>query len=209
MCVDLLPCWPQHFKDTLVVTWTFDDITMDPAESFEISAGEVMGNSYDRLLRYDVSDPSKLLPDIAKSWTVSPDDKTYTFEIKPGLKFASGNPLTAEDVAYSLQRAVILDKTPAFILTQFGFTKENVKDKIRAIDGRSLVLLIDKPYAPTSVAEQPDRQRCDGHRPAVGAGQRKNGDQGLRLAQDHFRRFRSWHEAQRMASQRHHRAGAQ
>ncbi len=139
-------------KDTLVVTWAIDDIiTMDPAESFEISAGEVMGNSYDRLLRYDVNDPSKLVPDIAKSWTVSPDDKTYTFEIKPGLKFASGNPLTAEDVAYSLQRAVIMDKTPAFILTQFGFTKENVKDRIRAVDGKSLVLLIDKPYAPTFV----------------------------------------------------------
>jgi len=139
-------------KDTLVVAWAIDDIiTMDPAESFEISAGEVMGNSYDRLLRYDVNDPSKLIPDIAKSWTVSPDDKTYTFEIKPGLKFASGNPLTAEDVAYSLQRAVILDKTPAFILTQFGFTKDNVKDRIRAVDGQSLVLLIDKPYAPTFV----------------------------------------------------------
>ena len=139
-------------KDTLVVTWAIDDIiTMDPAESFEISAGEVMGNSYDRLLRYDVNDPSKLVPDIAKSWTVSPDDKTYTFEIKPGLKFASGNPLTAEDVAYSLQRAVIMDKTPAFILTQFGFTKENAKDKIRAVDGKSLVLLIDKAYAPTFV----------------------------------------------------------
>jgi peptide/nickel transport system substrate-binding protein len=123
-------------KDTLVVTWAIDDIiTMDPAESFEISAGEVMGNTYDRLLRYDVNDPSKLVPDVAKSWTVSPDDKTYTFEIKPGLKFASGNPLTAEDVAYSLQRAVMLDKTPAFILTQFGFTKENVKDRIRAVDG--------------------------------------------------------------------------
>jgi peptide/nickel transport system substrate-binding protein len=38
---------------------------MDPAESFEISAGEVMGNSYDRLLRYDVNDPSKLVADIA------------------------------------------------------------------------------------------------------------------------------------------------
>jgi peptide/nickel transport system substrate-binding protein len=139
-------------KDTLVVTWAIDDIiTMDPAESFEISAGEVMGNTYDRLLRYDVNDPSKLVPDVAKSWTVSPDDKTYTFEIKPGLKFASGNPLTAEDVAYSLQRAVLLDKTPAFILTQFGFTKENVKDRIRAVDGKSVVLLIDKPYAPTFV----------------------------------------------------------
>ena len=139
-------------KDTLVVTWAIDDIiTMDAGEALEISAGEVMGNSYDRLLRYDVNDPSKLVPDVAKSWTVSPDDKTYTFEIKSGLRFASGNPLTAEDVAYSLQRAVLLDKTPAFILTQFGFTKDNVKDKIRAVDGKSVVLLIDKPYAPTFV----------------------------------------------------------
>ena len=139
-------------KDTLVVTWAIDDIiTMDPAEAFEISAGEIMGNAYDRLLRYDVNDPSKLVPDIAQSWTVSPDDKTYTFKIKPGLKFASGNPLTAEDVAYSLQRAVMLDKTPAFILTQFGFTKENVQAKVRVVDPLTVVLLIDKPYAPTFV----------------------------------------------------------
>jgi peptide/nickel transport system substrate-binding protein len=32
-------------------------------------------------------------------------------------------------VVFSLQRAVLLDKAPAFILTQFGFTKDNVKDK--------------------------------------------------------------------------------
>ena len=139
-------------KDTLVVTWAIDDIiTMDPAEAFEISAGEIMGNAYDRLLRYDVNDPSKLVPDIAQSWTVSPDDKTYTFKIKPGLKFASGNPLTAEDVAYSLQRAVMLDKTPAFILTQFGFTKDNVQAKVRVVDPLTVVLLIDKPFAPTFV----------------------------------------------------------
>ncbi len=66
-------------KDTLVVAWAIDDIiTMDPAESFEISAGEIMGNSYDRLLRYDVSDPSKLVADVAKSWKVSEDGKTFT-----------------------------------------------------------------------------------------------------------------------------------
>ena len=147
--VNLLAATP---KDTLVVTWAIDDIiTMDPGEAFEISAGEIMGNSYDRLLRYDVNDPSKLVPDIAKSWSVSPDDKTYTFTLKPGLKFASGNPITAEDVAYSLQRAVILDKTPAFILTQFGFSKDNVRDKIRVVDPLTVVLLIDKPYAPTFV----------------------------------------------------------
>src|SRR4029079_3407825 len=105
-------------RDTLVVAFAFDDIiTMDPAESFEISAGEMMGNTYDRLLRFDVADPSRLMGDVAKTWTVSPDGRTYTFELKDGLKFASDNALTAEDVAFSLQRAVLLDKTPAFILT--------------------------------------------------------------------------------------------
>src|SRR5258705_8949900 len=139
-------------KDTLVVAWAIDDIiSMDPAESFEISAGEIMGNSYDRLLRFDITDPSKLVPDIAKSWTVSPDGKSYTFELKDGLKFASANPLTAEDVAFSLQRAVILDKTPAFILTQFGFTKDNVKEKIKQTGPLTLQLETDKAYAPTFV----------------------------------------------------------
>ncbi len=139
-------------KDTLVVTWAIDDIiTMDPGESFEISAGEVMGNSYDRLLRYDVNDPSKLVADLATKWSVSADGKTYTFELRPGVKFASGNPMSAEDVVYSLQRAVIMDKTPAFILTQFGFTKANVKDKIKQTGPLSLTIETDQAYAPTFV----------------------------------------------------------
>ena len=144
--------WAATPKDTLVVAFGFDDIiTMDPAEVFEISASEVMGNTYDRLVRLDTSDPSKLINDIAKSWTVSADGKTFSFELKPGLKFASGNPLTAEDVAFSLQRAVLLDKSPAFILTQFGFSKANVKDKIKATGPLSLTLETDKAYAPSFV----------------------------------------------------------
>ena len=139
-------------KDTLVIAFAFDDIiTMDPAEAFEISAGEVMGNVYDRLLRYDVADPSRLIGDVAKSWTVSPDGKTFSFTLQAGLKFASGNPIMAEDVAFSLQRAVILDKTPAFILTQFGLTKENVKDKIKQTGPFSLTIETDKTYAPSFV----------------------------------------------------------
>jgi len=148
----LAPALAATPKDTLVVASAFDDIiTMDPGEAFEISAGEIMGNAYDRLMRYDVNDPSKLLPDLAKTWSVSADGKQYTFEIKPGLKFASGNALTAEDVVFSLQRSVLLDKTPAFILTQFGFSKENVKDKIKQTGPLTLTMEVDKEYAPTFV----------------------------------------------------------
>jgi peptide/nickel transport system substrate-binding protein len=147
-----LPLQAATPKDTLVVASAFDDIiSLDPAEAFEISAGEIMGNGYERLLRYDVNDPSKLLPDLAVKWSVSADGKTYSFELKPNLKFASGNPLTAEDVVFSFQRAVLLDKTPAFILTQFGLSKDNVKDKVRQTGPLTLTIETDKAYAPTLV----------------------------------------------------------
>ena len=55
------------------------------------------------------------------------------------MKFHSGNPLTAADVVYSFQRAVTLNKSPGFILTQFGFTKDNVLEKVKATDDRTLV----------------------------------------------------------------------
>ena len=139
-------------KDTLVLAAAFDDIiSLDPAEAFEISAGELMGNCYERLLRYDVSDPSKLLADLATTWKVSADGQTYSFDLRPGMRFASGNPLTAEDVVFSLQRAVLLDKTPAFILTQFGLNKGNVAVKVRQTGPLGLTIETDKAYAPTLV----------------------------------------------------------
>lgn len=139
-------------KDTLVQAFAFDDIiTMDPAESFEISAGEIMGNTYDRLVRLDVNDPSKLVGDLAKSWTVSADGKTFTFELKPGLKFASGNPITAEDVVFSLNRVVQLDKTPAFIITQLGLKKDTVAERVKATGPLTLTIETDKAFAPSFV----------------------------------------------------------
>ncbi|UEM01568.1 ABC transporter substrate-binding protein [Skermanella rosea] len=139
-------------KDALVMAWQFDDIiSLDPAEIFELSGAEYGAQVYERLISYDVNDVSKILPGLAESWEVSGDGKTYTFKIRDGVEFHSGNALTAEDAAYSLRRAVKLNKSPAFILTQFGFTKDNVDQKVRATDARTLVMETDQAYAPTFV----------------------------------------------------------
>jgi len=147
-----LPLQAATPKDTLVQAMAFDDlISLDPAESFEISGGEILGNTYERLVKFEVSDPAKLSAALAKGWTVSADGRTFSFELKPGQRFASGNPLTAEDVVFSLQRAVLLDKTPAFILTQFGWNKANVADKVKQTGPLTLTLETDKAYAPSFV----------------------------------------------------------
>lgn len=138
--------------DTLVLAMAIDDvISLDPAESFEITTAEILGNSYGRLLRTDYTDPTKLVADIAESWSVGEDGKTFTFKIRKGQKFASGNPITAHDAAYSLQRAVKLDQSPVFILSQFGLTKDNVDEKVFAKDDDTLIFTSEKAFAPSFV----------------------------------------------------------
>src|SRR3546814_17420420 len=91
-------------------------------------------------MAYDVENVSDIYGEAVESWTISDDGKTFTFKMRPGITFASGNPMTAEDAVFSLQRAVILDKSPAFILHQFGFTAEHVTEKIRTTADLNFVL---------------------------------------------------------------------
>ena len=87
------PALAETPADTLVQAWAIDDIiSLDPAEAFELSTGEITGNTYDMLVRLDVNDTTKVVGGLAESWTVSDDGLTYTFKLKPNLTFASGNP---------------------------------------------------------------------------------------------------------------------
>ncbi len=138
-------------KNMAVIAWQLDElITLDPAEVYEFSGGELAANIYERIVYYDIAQPDDIKGGIAESWTISDDGKTFTFKIRDGVKFHSGNPVTADDVAWSLQRVIKLDKGPAFILGEFGLTKDNVEQKVRAVDG-TLIFETDKAYAPTFV----------------------------------------------------------
>ncbi|MBS0560168.1 MAG: ABC transporter substrate-binding protein, partial [Proteobacteria bacterium] len=102
-------------KDTVVFALAIDDvITCDPGEAYEISAQIFLSSVYDRLMRYEAEDMTKLVGGVAESWTISPDSKTFTFKMRPNQKFESGATVTADDMAFSLQRVVIMNKTPAF-----------------------------------------------------------------------------------------------
>jgi peptide/nickel transport system substrate-binding protein len=136
--------------DTLVMAYIIDDmISLDPAEIYEFSSSEYMANTYDRLVVIDPANPSQLKLQLAESWSVSDDGKTFTFKLKPGLKFHSGNDITADDVEFSMERFVLLDMNPAFIMNQFGLTKDNVKDKVRVKDPLTVEVELDAAYAPS------------------------------------------------------------
>jgi len=146
------PAFAGTPADTLVEAFAIDDIiSLDPQEAFEISTAEVTGNTYSLLVRLDINDTTRVEPDIADSWTISDDGLTYTFKLKPDLKFASGNPITADDVVFTIERLIKMDKSPAFLLNQFGLTGANVTDKVKAVDASTVTLTVDKPYASSFV----------------------------------------------------------
>lgn len=135
----------------VIATQISEFSTLDPSEIYELVPAEYVANTYERLVRVDLRDPTRFDGKIAQSWSVSADGKTFTFKLRPGLKFHSGNPVTADDVAWSLQRTVLLDKGPASVLADLGFTKDNVKQKVTKLDDSTVSIQTDRKYAPSFV----------------------------------------------------------
>ena len=91
--------------NTLIVVDNIDDIiTLDPARAYETTNLIVEHATYDTLLEVHADDLNKIVPGLADSYTVSDDGLVYTFSLHKDVTFASGNPLTADDVVFSWTR---------------------------------------------------------------------------------------------------------
>lgn len=89
---------------TLVVGANFSILSMDPARTVSATSMNVLHSTYDSLLTYDGADLKTPKPNLATSWTTTPDGLTYTFTLRSDAKFESGNAVTSADVKWSLER---------------------------------------------------------------------------------------------------------
>ena len=124
--------------------------TLDPAALNARTPSEVMANFYDNLVKLNWDDMVNVHPMLAESWEVSPDGRKITFKLKPGAKFASGNPITAEDVAWSIQRVIKIKLVGATDIALWGFTADNVDKAVRA-EGDTVVIETPDPVSPELV----------------------------------------------------------
>ena len=108
-----------------------------------------MNNVCDPAIFLDYDDPSKLVPGIVESWSVTEDAQTYTLKIRQGLTFpGTGNPVRAEDLAWSMQRVVLGKFNSSANLTEWGYTPDNIETLIQATDDETVVLKTAEPFAP-------------------------------------------------------------
>lgn len=94
-------------KPTLRFGMPDASLTVDPALVADEQNSQFVSLLYRGLVRLDAS--YRVVKDAASRYTVSRDRRTYTFYVRPGLKFSNGDPLTAKDFEYSIQRSL----TPA------------------------------------------------------------------------------------------------
>ena len=119
-------------KDTLRVGVTNFADSLEPTEN---AFGWVvmrygMGET---LTKFD--EKMNIQPWLAEKWTISDDKLTWTFKIRDGVKFSNGNPLTAEAVKASIERAFAKNTRAA---TFFKYTEMKA-------DGQNLIITTDKP----------------------------------------------------------------
>lgn len=95
---------PQQGGD-ITVTFSNDVATLDPAIGYDWQNWSMIKSLFDGLMMYKPG-TTELEPDLAQSYKISTDGKTYTFKLRPGVKFTNGRAVTAEDVKYSLDRVV-------------------------------------------------------------------------------------------------------
>jgi peptide/nickel transport system substrate-binding protein len=97
-----LIAFPSPAQNELRFTLTADPKTFHPLLSDDDNSGTILALSAGYLIRTNrlTQNPE---PDLASSWKVSPDRKSITFQLRPGVLFSDGTPFTSEDVAYTLR----------------------------------------------------------------------------------------------------------
>jgi len=112
---------------------------IDPAVGSDYSSSTAFVNLYDPLIF--VGPNGELKPWIAQTWDVSSDGLTWTFHLKHGIIFHSGNELKAEDVVFSLNRMLTIGKGYAYLYTPYV-------ESVTALDDYTVQVVLKKPYGP-------------------------------------------------------------
>ncbi len=127
---------------TMPVVGISDITTFDPALAFDPASISAIQMVFTGLVQLD--DHQQVRPQLAANWSVSPDGLSWTFHLKPHLKFSDGTPLTSKDVAYSIDRAL----QPATKSTVAPIYLGLIRDSDKLLDGTIPTLINDSLITP-------------------------------------------------------------
>lgn len=128
--------------------------TLDPAHVVDVMGGSIGAKLFNGLVRF--REDLSITSDIAESWTISKDGRTYTFKLRKGVTFSNGREVKAKDFKYSFER-ILNPKTRSpntWVLNNIMGAKEfmdgrsNEVEGIKALDDFNLEITLKEPFAP-------------------------------------------------------------
>jgi peptide/nickel transport system substrate-binding protein len=131
----------QARRNTLVIGIDISDtITLDPARLAQYTSPMTVAAAYDALVTMTPGDYINVKPALATKWARTPDGKGWRFTLRDGVKFATGNPMTIEDVKWSFDRVINLKDQPSQYVAHI--------DRVEIVDGATFDIILKKPEAP-------------------------------------------------------------
>lgn len=127
-------------KDVLTVGLGVEPTSLDPQKTADLVTAMVQRQVYNYLFTYDKN--MNLVPELAQSYKLSPDKKTWTITLRKGIKFHNGENFTAASVKYTFDR-LFDPATKAFRAATFRMIKS-----VRVIDDYTVALTTDEPFMP-------------------------------------------------------------
>jgi peptide/nickel transport system substrate-binding protein len=125
---------------TLTIATDEPPQTFDPIQSTNSTVDQMNLNDYNALVQYPPGQNATLQPQLATSWTISPNGLDYTFSLASGVKFHDGTAFSATDVAFTLNRIKKLDTGVASEIGPYATAK--------VISPAKVELVLSRPYAP-------------------------------------------------------------
>jgi peptide/nickel transport system substrate-binding protein/oligopeptide transport system substrate-binding protein len=155
------PSGPPVRGGTFTLATAEDIPTLDPAfAGYDVGSWSMTISIFSALVDYGTG--LTLEGDLAKSWSLSPDQKTYTFHLRSGVEFSDGTPMTASDFTFSIDR-VVNPKTAspgAYLFSdivgaaQYAAGKSAAISGIETPDATTIIvnLMKPQPYFPNILA---------------------------------------------------------
>jgi peptide/nickel transport system substrate-binding protein len=140
-------------KDTMTVAYATDPAELDPALAFNPQSQEIIQNCYKSLIDFGTQpgpggvpreDVNTITPVLAQSYTVSPDGKTYTFQLRQGVHSQDGHELTTADVQWSFDWMFNSGGAGTFLLST-GAVYPPVSHAMKILDKYSFELTATEP----------------------------------------------------------------
>jgi len=128
-------------RGTLVIGLDISDtLSLDPLRVFQYSNPLPTRAAYEGLVTFDPGDNITVKPALATEWAYLPDGKTVRFKLRQGVKFASGNPVTAEDVRFSFTRTLNVKDQPFQYISHV--------DSVNVVDEGTIDIVLKDPTLP-------------------------------------------------------------